>query len=122
MLTRDKGIPREKIRFCLKKALVGNDLVLKAVADSNCQLSADPQAVKDATKELKEAQKAKDKDRVKAAQAALAAAKACKGGADGIVAVVNKLAELNQRVIGKAASFARKGDRLEVILQPRNPY
>lgn len=122
MLTRDKGIPREKIRFCLKKALVGNDLVLKAVADSNCQLSADPDEIKKATKELKEAQKAKDKDRVKAAQAALAAAKACKGGADGIVAVVNKLAELNQRVIGKAASFARKGDRLEVILQPRNPY
>ena len=55
-------------------------------------------------------------------EADLAAAKACKGGADGIVGVVNKLAELNQRVIGKAASFARKGDRLEVILQPRNPY
>ena len=122
MLTRDKGIPREKIRFCIKKALVGNDLVLKAVADSQCELSADPQAIKDAEKELKEAQKAKDKDRVKAARAALAAAKTCKAGADGIVAVVNKLAELNQRVIGKAASFARKGDRLEVILQPRNPY
>lgn len=122
MLTRDKGIPREKIRFCIKKALVGNDLVLKAVADSNCQLSADPQAIKDATKALKDAQKAKDKTAIAQAQAALAAAKACKGGADGIVAVVNKLAELNQRVIGKAASFARKGDRLEVILQPRNPY
>lgn len=122
MLTRDKGIPREKIRFCLKKALVGNDLVLKAVTDAQCVLSADPQAIKDAQKELKEAQKAKDKDRVKAAQTALAAAKTCQKGADGIVAVVNKLAELNQRVIGKAASFARKGDRLEVILQPRNPY
>lgn len=122
MLTRDKGIPREKIRFCLKKALVGNALVLKAVADAQCVLSADPQAVKDAQKELKEAQKAKDKDAIKAAQAKLAAAKACKSGADGIVAVVNRLAELNQRVIGKAASFARKGDRLEVILQPRNPY
>ena len=122
MLTRDKGIPREKIRFCIKKALVGNDLVLKAVSDSNCQLSADPQAIKDAQKELKDAQKAKDKQAIKDAQAKLAAAKACKGGADGIVAVVNKLAELNQRVIGKAASFARKGDRLEVILQPRNPY
>lgn len=122
MLTRDKGIPREKIRFCIKKALVGKDLILKAVQESGCQLSADPQAIKDATKALKDAQKAKDKAAIAQAQADLAAAKACKGGADGIVGVVNKLAELNQRVIGKAASFARKGDRLEVILQPRNPY
>jgi hypothetical protein len=119
MLTRDKGIPREKIRFCLKKALVGNDLILKAVADAQCILSADPQAIKEAQKELKAA---KTKDEKKAAQAKLAAAKTCQKGADGIVAVVNKLSELNQRVIGKAASFARKGDRLEVILQPRNPY
>jgi len=36
--------------------------------------------------------------------------------------LIKKLQEMNQRVIGKAASFARKGDRLEVILQPRNPY
>ena len=124
MLTRDKGIPREKIRFCLKKALVGNDLVLKAVSDAQCVLSADPQAIKKAQKDLKDALAAKPKDpqAIKDARDKLAAAKTCKGGADGIVAVVNKLAELNQRVIGKAASFARKGDRLEVILQPRNPY
>ena len=30
--------------------------------------------------------------------------------------------ELNKRVIGKCASYARQGDRVEVILQPRNPY
>ncbi len=46
----------------------------------------------------------------------------CDTNKKGINAIIAKLQELNQRVIGKAASFARTGDRLEVILQPRNPY
>ena len=124
MLTRDKGIPREKIRFCLKKAAVGDAMVNKAILESKCGGAGpgDQQAIKDAEKEVRDAKKAKDRDAIKAAQAKLAAAKTCKNGTEGILAVIKKLQELNQRVIGKAASFARKGDRLEVILQPRNPY
>lgn len=119
MLTRDKGIPREKIRFCLKKALVGKDLIKKAMTESKIKMTPDKNEVLAAEKALKAAKNKAEKQK---AQADLAAAKACQGGVDAIVAVVNKLSELNQRIIGKAASFARKGDRLEVILQPRNPY
>lgn len=135
MLTRDKGIPREKIRFCLKKALIGNAQIAKAVLDAKCggPGPGDQQAIKEAEKAVREAntalKKAKNAADKAAAQAdletkkaTLAAAKTCRNGVEGIIAVVNKLQELNQRVIGKAASFARKGDRLEVILQPRNPY
>lgn len=135
MLTRDKGIPREKIRFCLKKALVGNAQIAKAVLESKCggPGPGDKAAILKAEKEVKDAQKVLRAAKAPAAKAAaeadletkratLAAAKTCNNGVEGIIAVVNKLQELNQRVIGKAASFARKGDRLEVILQPRNPY
>ena len=134
MLTRDKGIPREKIRFCLKKAAVGDAMISKAILDAKCGaapgdpagIKAAEKAVKDAQKVLRAAKAAADKAAAQAdletAKSALAAAKTCKNGVEGIIAVVKKLQELNQRVIGKAASFARKGDRLEVILQPRNPY
>lgn len=134
MLTRDKGIPREKIRFCLKKAAVGDAMVNKAILDAKCggPGPGDQQAIKDAEKAVRDAQKAlraakaADKPALQAdldtKKATLAASKTCKNGVEGIIAVVKKLQEMNQRVIGKAASFARKGDRLEVILQPRNPY
>lgn len=134
MLTRDKGIPREKIRFCLKKAEVGDAMINKAILDAKCSAGpGDAAFIKGAEKDVRDAQKAlrsakspTDKATAQAdldaKKATLAASKTCKNGVEGIIAVVKKLQEMNQRVIGKAASFARKGDRLEVILQPRNPY
>ena len=56
------------------------------------------------------------------AEAAAKALQLCKAGLDGMMDFLDKYQELNERVIGKAASYARPGDRLEVILQPRNPY
>lgn len=135
-VTRDKGIPRDKIRFTVKKAAVGDKLIDKALALSNCTEVANKpaaeQAKKDiaaANKALAAAKKAKDKNLAKSAQVALdkasadlAAAQVCSTGKSGIRAFLAKLQELNSRVIGRSCSYARPGDRLEVVLQPRNPY
>ena len=43
-------------------------------------------------------------------------------GVDGLMDFLAKYQSMNERIIGKAASYARPGDRLEVVLQPRNPY
>ena len=122
MLTRDRGIPREKIRFCLKKAAVGDQLVAQAIASSNCGKLQDPDVKKKIAAKEKELKKEKDATKRKALKVELDALMVCGQDSKGIQAIIAKLQELNQRVIGKAASFARTGDRLEVILQPRNPY
>ena len=44
------------------------------------------------------------------------------GGAAGLKTIIQRLRNLNERVIGKAYSFARPGDRLEVGLQPRSEF
>ena len=62
------------------------------------------------------------KKKVTDAEQAVKAQSLCKGGVDGMMEFLSKYQELNERVIGKSASYARPGDRLEVILQPRNPY
>jgi hypothetical protein len=128
--SRDKGIPRDKIRFCIVKA--GNS---RALAQQALGLMGgpNPAVVETATKGLekakKEARANKDKTKagslkakVLAAEKTLKAAGLCKGGLDGLMDFLDKYQELNERVIGKSASYARPGDRLEVILQPRNPY
>lgn len=133
--TRDKGIPREKIRFCVKKAKVGDALINAALAGANCASSSDKTAVADAKKEvarankvLAAAKKAKKADvtaeeaAADAAAAALQAAQTCPGGIEGLKGFLSKLQEMNSRVIGRSCSYARPGDRLEVVLQPRNPY
>jgi len=122
MLTRDRGIPREKIRFCLKKAAVGDQLITQAVASSNCGKLAVGDKKKEIAVKQKELKKEKDPEKRKTLQGEIDLLMTCDTNQKGIYAIINKLQELNQRVIGKAASFARTGDRLEVILQPRNPY
>ena len=122
MLTRDRGIPREKIRFCLKKAAVGDQLITQAVASSNCGKLAVGDKKKDIAAKQKELKKEKDPEKRKTLQGEIDLLMTCDTDKKGIHAIIAKLQELNQRVIGKAASFARTGDRLEVILQPRNPY
>ena len=126
--TRDKGIPREKIRFCLVKAGNNDSLIADALLCTRGGGKADPKDVKKAQAEVKKFEAAVKKKEA-GAQAKLAAAKAtlnaftlCSSGVGGLKDFLAKYQQLNERVIGKAASYARPGDRLEVILQPRNPY
>lgn len=138
-LTRDKGIPRDKIRFCLVKTNIGDDMIAQAVVNANLSkkltevasggLDAELAKVRTAETELRAAVRdkklinealAKKKD---ALEALVAAQRAALGGTAGsLKQFLNAYQELNKRVIGKVASFARQGDRVEVILQPRNPY
>jgi len=137
-VTRDKGIPREKIRFCVKKAKVGDALIAQALAAAGATAIADPNKLKaaqkdviDAKKALKVAKSAKplDANAVSTAQSKLASAEQalgslqiCSKGPAGLKKFLAKLQEMNSRVIGRSCSYARPGDRLEVVLQPRNPY
>jgi len=135
-VTRDKGIPRDKIRFCLKRAAVGDGLITKALALAGCtEVTNKPAAdaarkkIAAANKALAAAKKAKNKTNADAAEAAidaatgdLAASQVCSTGKAGLKKFLAKLQELNSRVIGRSCSYARPGDRLEVVLQPRNPY
>jgi len=135
--TRDKGIPRDKIRYCLVKAKVGRAAINKALMAANvtdlaedarkltdAKAAADKKVkeAEDALKKAKKPNKTTAKDALDAAIVARQALDVCAGGCDSIEKFLKKYQELNERIIGKAASYARPGDRLEVILQPRNPY
>lgn len=119
-VSRDKGIPRDKIRFCLVKAGSSRAMVAKAMGESGTPASASD--IKAAKRAVDAARKTKDRDKIKDAESALQALAVCKTGIDGLIDFLAKYQSLNERVIGKAASYARPGDRLEVVLQPRNPY
>lgn len=147
-ITRDKGIPRQKIRFSVRPA--DDDLTIIARAQKMC-LKYDnnneketwkqardtaKQAWADADKALKDAKNAgADTTTEEAAKNAAAEAykkaskkyKACDDDSSKIVDDPAKLQEflrnyrhLNQLVIGKAMSFANPGDRFEILLQPRH--
>ena len=129
---RDKGIPRDKIRFCLVKAGNSRATVQKALGTLAAG-SSTPAEIKKAEEELAAAKEALRKNKKAADKATLEAAvktketearakTLCKAGVDGMIDFLDKYQVLNERGIGKAASYARPGDRLEVILQPRNPY
>lgn len=129
---RDKGIPRDKIRFCIVKAGTSKAMAKQALGQMASPSSTE---LSKAQKDLKSAKAAlvknKDKDKgviarlkkdIVDAENEVKAQSLCKGGVDGMMEFLSKYQELNERVIGKSASYARPGDRLEVILQPRNPY
>lgn len=143
-VTHDKGIPRDKIRFCLVKTKVGDDMMYEAIRNANLNLRGEPNS--DAVKTFKSAREALDsietdlqgavtdndvdeinKFLTQKTQALnrLADLQAQVLGGDSVADLKGFLEayqELNKRVIGKCASYARQGDRVEVILQPRNPY
>lgn len=138
-LTRDKGIPRDKIRFCLVKTKVGDEMIGEAIVNVRLnETSTDNTAVEEAIKNLRDVEAAlqqavSDKDaseinkllnsKTMALKEVVGAQEAALGG--GVASLkqfLEKYQELNKRVIGKCASYARPGDRVEVILQPRNPY
>lgn len=127
-VTRDKGIPRDKIRFCVKKAGHSDDLIAKALGGGSTDAGA-LQKLQNAQKLAVELSKMKKTKQNKNEYEALE--KKLKDANDEQLKCLNvepmkqflrKYQELNERVIGKAASYARPGDRLEVVLQPRNPY
>jgi hypothetical protein len=146
-VTREKGIPREKVRFTVKRALTSDEMLdealttsLAAATPTNTQkndVTAARTAEAKAQADLTAAEAlspttpgtklkvSKAKGKLKAAKKLLAdkiAVTQVTGGRAGIVALLNKLRILNDRVIGKAYSFARPGDRLEIGLQPRSEY
>lgn len=139
MKDRDKGIPREKVRFTVRKAYTSDEIINKArkgvvglgpgdacLAD----VTAEREKVRVAEDALKAAKKAKNDDEIKLAKATLQKAKQDQKSAlerpssdcSGLKKFLDNYQRLSNRVIGKSYSFARSGDRLEVGLQPRNPY
>ena len=146
-VTREKGIPRQKVRFSVRPA--DDDMTLVKKASKMCidkdlsdpgQKAAYEDAVKDAKKALDEAQKelndargtpdegAKRDERNKAQKALSDAKKNLKECGDSVKLSDTKQLQhflqnyrhLNELVIGKAMSYAAPGDRFEILLQPRH--
>ena len=162
--TREKGIPRSKIRFCIQKATstdkkIENAIALhetanagvskvdkqaakakvtaanKDVTDQEPKVTAAETAVTSAaTGTAQQKKKAKEdlakekkalvqlEKALKKAQKALADCSACKFKTDDLREFLKFYEKSHSHVIGKAYSYARPGDRLEVGLQPRHPY
>lgn len=148
--TREKGIPRSKIRFCIQKAsnstqkitqaikeatgtaAAGNDQVAEAqkfvaalatakqaVTVKKGEITAETDAAKKA--KLQKALKKLEEKQAKA-QADVDSCAGCTYSTSDLKGFLSAYEKLNNRVIGKAYSYARQGDRLEVGLQPRHPY
>ena len=164
--TRDKGIPREKVRFCITP--VADDAVLLKKAAKACKdaggdgdgqdvesltrakenfrkiISDTATKIQDLQQKLREAtdedEKASFQAELESEKEALQVAKTKykevsarlkgKGGKSKCVFEATNIQDLqdfmheyralNDRIIGKALSFARPGERVEVLLQPRS--
>ena len=131
-VTRDKGIPREKVRFCIERAK-DNDAAIKeamkvvpGASALACDLSAELKAVSDQqaildNKSSTTAQKKKALTDLKAATTALQAKK-LDSSCPNLKKFLAEYRKTNERVIGKALGYARPGDRVEILLQPRHAY
>lgn len=139
-ITREKGIPREKVRFTVARAIDEQEMIAEAVKglagrdqdneDYKDAIKAARNAIKDAKKAVRaepESQALKDElaGRIGALKELVAAqqskAEICTD-VDKLGVFLKRYRGLHDRVIGKSYSFARPGDRLEVGLQPRNPF
>lgn len=135
--TREKGIPREKVRFTVAPALTSDEIIEKAIEDVGTNSTVAGSAARDELNDVKSDLKAlKEQLKKEPDDPGLKSqikqlydkgkelAKVCGNdtGLDGMRAVIRRVNELNSRVIGKSFSYSRPGDRLEVGLQPRNPY
>lgn len=138
-ITREKGIPREKVRFTVAPALTSDEIIETAIADagaSGCdddakQELAEKKAQLNALKERLNQDGANKEDIKRQIRPVYAEVRALEkrcgdgsvsGGVEHVRAIIRKVNELNSRIIGKSFSYSRPGDRLEVGLQPRNPY
>jgi len=145
MKDRDKGIPREKVRFTVRKAYTSDEIINKAQigvaglgSGDACRTDIETiqKTIKEAEKALNTARKKKVTDtfseadkkaaikvREQELQDAQNAARTDPvSSCGGLKKFLDNYQRISNRVIGKSYSFARSGDRLEVGLQPRNPY
>jgi len=130
-VTRDKGIPREKVRFTVRPAMTTDQVIAKAVANvatsGSAAVAVNPDKINGALKIVNQNKPVRGDD-LKTVKAALDDAQRqlsqvnVNGTCADNKAFLRELAKLNRRVIGKAFSFARPGDRLEVCLQPRSEF
>lgn len=128
LITTDRGIPREKIRFCIEPVNDENDLIAAAMKimkkpDTNA-LANNGSCLTGATNQALQALlKKKPKDRTKADLDALDnAIKNQQNPLKNLPDFLRAYRQVNQRVIGKALGSAKRGDRVEVLLQPRHAY
>lgn len=144
-ITRDKGIPREKVRFCIEKATDDIGTIVNALKRSeltpgqlNCGTTEGLKAAdfgklkaavvrlndkKTSSAERKVASKNVSDFEAKVDAAQKAATTAgneyeCKN----IAKFLKAYREENELIIGKALGLAKPGDRVEVLLQPRHSY
>lgn len=148
-ITREKGIPRQKVRFSFRPADDDVTLIKKAsrmCVDKNLSNPVEKKAYEDAVKaataklraakvELaplrgkgtdaeKEARKKRDLAQ-KEYESAVSNLKDCDASINAddptqLQQFVQNYRFLNERVIGKAMSYAAAGDRFELLLQPRH--
>lgn len=148
-ITREEGIPRQKVRFSVRPA--DDDLAIIKKAASLCTPDMDEtekatkkaavETAKDAllraeaalkpergkgTDKEKETRKARDEakrahERAKSNLAACGGDKVSLGGDPrDLQHFLQNYRHLNELVIGKAMSYAAPGDRFEILLQPRH--
>jgi len=138
-ITREKGIPREKVRIAVTPAKDEDYIIERAMkmCNKSSDEAASPQEKARLMKEAREAKKAfedapdeevEEKTRLKAeAKTALEAYKKAKSGKRDCEMTKADLRDFIQAYrhqhelcIGKSLSFANIGERFEILLQPRS--
>ncbi len=119
-ITRDKGIPREKVRFCIEPADDDDKMISKALAKYKI-------APCDASNEIAEVEKAaniKGAGKTAAIKRAITAlgVKLADNDCASVKPFLKAYRAENELIIGKALGLAKSGDRVEVLLQPRHSY
>ena len=143
-LTREKGIPREKVRFTVARAIDEREMIAEAVKglsgddgtdeefkrkieDNRKQIVGAKKAIRAANGDEAKVQEAKNllmqlqNEKAELIQKQQEDSELC-NSVDKLGVFLQRYRGLHDRVIGKSYSFARPGDRLEVGLQPRNPF
>lgn len=122
-ITRDKGIPREKVRFCIQPADDDEIMISRALAanplkacDASTEIAEVEAAASDKTK------KGADKRRAVKEKVDALAAKLSGGDCASVKPFLEAYRAENELIIGKALGLAKSGDRVEVLLQPRHSY
>lgn len=135
--TREKGIPRSKVRFTVKPAsdqcaLITEALLLSPLGDL-AQSTKDIKAMDNKVNTLrKQREQAKGTDgyaaldkKVQDAKLEAANARAAACGKDSVKSMqdfLEKYRMLNERCIGTCLSYARPGERFEILVGTRNAY
>lgn len=144
-ITRDKGIPREKVRFCIEKATDDTGTIINALKRSELtpkQLDCggtggltqqDFKALRDAASKINNkkstpvekkaaSQVIKDFEDELDRQSKASVARGNEYECKNIAKFLKAYREENELIIGKALGLAKPGDRVEVLLQPRHSY